>query len=115
MPNALFNKDAKSVAVKLNGYCASLAKVAPADGSDKAVVLAWAPYEADVTAWVKAGKDIGVTMVCSRRNMFGPLHLVPAIQGGYGPGSFTTGGDSWTNKYELIDSRIYGITVKEKE
>ena len=40
---------------------------------------------------------------------------VPAIQGGYGPGSFTTGGDSWTNKYELIDSRIYGITVKEKE
>ena len=115
MPNNIFNKDAKNISVELNGYCASLAKVAPADGSDKAIVLAWAPYEADVTAWVKAGKDIGVTMVCSRRNVFGPLHLVPAIQGGYGPGSFTTGGDSWTNKYELIDSRIYGITVKEKE
>ena len=114
IPNSTFNKNAESNLIELNGYCASLAKVAPADGSDKAAVLAWAPYEADVTEWVKAGKDIGVTMVCSRRNMFGPLHLVPAIQGSYGPAHFTTGGDSWTNKYELIDSRIYGITIKEK-
>ena len=114
IPNAAFNKDAERVSLKLNGYCASLAKVAAADDLQNAKVLAWAPYEADITDWVKAGKDIGVTMVCSRRNMFGPLHLVPAIQGAYGPGHFTTGGDSWTYRYELIDSKIYGITVKEK-
>ena len=115
IPNDRFNKNAESNVIELNGYCVSLAKVAPADSSDKAKILAWAPYEADVTQWVKEGKDIGVTMVCSRRNMFGPLHLVPAIQSAYGPPHFTTSGKSWTYKYELIDSRIYGITIKEKE
>ena len=115
MPNSLFNKDADNVSIELNGYTASLAKVAPVDESDKAIVLAWSPYEADITDWVKDGKDIGVTMVCSRRNVFGPLHVFPALQGAYGPPHFTTSGDSWKYSYELIDSKINGITIKENK
>lgn len=103
-----------NIVIEINGYCGSLAKVSPSGGKEQAVI-AWAPYEADITEWVKSGSDIDVTLVCSRRNVFGPLHQLPVRTGEYGPGNFTTGGANWTDDYALIDSTVYGITIKKQK
>jgi len=81
-----------------------------ADGMDE-VRLIWDPYEADVTEAVRAGKTIRVTVVGTRRNVFGPLHFAPVYSGAYGPGHFVTGGDAWTDDYALIDSGLGGIVL----
>ena len=75
-------------------------------------VLAWEPYEADITDEIKAGHDIEVTLVGTRRNTFGPLHLVPLYHGAYGPDHFVTGGSSWTDDYNLIPEHLGALTVK---
>ncbi len=75
-------------------------------------VLGWDPYEADVTAAVRAGAPIDVTVVGTRRNVFGPLHQVPRLDGAYGPGNFVTGGQGWTDDYSLLDSGLTGIVLK---
>ena len=116
IPNSVFaaSRSSDRICLKIDGYRGSLVKVAPVGDSEaKAQILAWEPYEADITEWVAAGRDIGVTLVCSRRNVFGPLHLVPAESSAYGPGHFVTGGNHWSDDYTLIDSAIYGMTVRE--
>lgn len=75
-------------------------------------VLGWEPYEADVTEAVRAGAPIDVTVVGTRRNVFGPLHQIPKLDGAYGPGNFTTGGKGWTDDYSLLDSGLTGIVLK---
>lgn len=104
------NKDAK--VIKIDNFCGSLVKVNGA-GCDKSqeVVIGWDPYMANIEKWLKDDKDIEVTLVCSRRNTYGPLHLVPPIQGAYGPGHWVTGGNSWSDDYVLIDSGIFGLSI----
>ena len=107
-------EDANKILLKIDGYRGSLVKVAPigAKQSCREEIAAWDPYEADITEWVKAGFDIGVTLVCSRRNVFGPLHLIPAEHGLYGPDHFTLSGEHWSDEYAFINSSIYGISIK---
>ncbi len=90
-------------------------KVITADGCVQ--VCGWDPYEADVTEAVKAGQSIDLCVVGTRKNVFGPLHQLPAIAGACGPGNFVTGGASWTDEYVLIDSGAKHIqfTVKTAE
>ena len=78
----------------------------------KTTVLAWEPYEADVTEAVRAGAPIDVTVVGTRRNVFGPLHQIPRLDGAYGPGNFVTAGDRWTDDYSLLDSGLTGLRFK---
>lgn len=78
----------------------------------KTTVLAWEPYEADVTEAVRAGAPIDVTVVGTRRNVFGPLHQIPRLAGNYGPGNFVTAGDGWTDDYSLLDSGLTGFLFK---
>lgn len=80
----------------------------------KTTVLAWEPYEADVTEAVRAGEPIDVTVVGTRRNVFGPLHQIPRLAGNYGPGNFVTSGDGWTDDYSLLDSGLTGIVFKKQ-
>lgn len=40
-------------------------------------------------------------MKLTRRNTFGPLHLVPMKSGAYGPGHWITGGRAFANDYQL--------------
>ncbi len=107
VPNGKFEqpKDGERVILKADKYAGGLVKVC-------GKVLAWEPYEADITDDIKAGKDIEVTLVGTRRNTFGPLHLVPLFHGAYGPGHFVTGGDSWTDDYNLIPEHLGALTVK---
>ena len=86
-----------------------------AEGEDGEQLLLWDPYEADVTDAVRAKQTIAVTVVGTRHNVFGPLHLVPAIQGAYDPGSFLTSGSEWSNDYVLTDSALCGVTFSVRK
>jgi len=92
--------------VQFTGGCAKVT------AAGKTTVLGWEPYEADVTEAVLAGADIDVTIVGTRRNVFGPLHESVKIASSYGPGNFVTTGDRWTDDYSLIDSGLRGIALK---
>ena len=83
-------------------------KVLTEDGAVQ--VCGWDPYKTDVTEAVKAGQSIDLCVVGTRKNVFGPLHQLPAIAGACGPGNFVTGGAAWTDEYVLIDSGAKSIT-----
>jgi len=68
--------------------------------------IAWEPYTADITEAVAQKLPLRITLVNSRRNSFGPLHIVPTIQGAYAPSSFLTTGDEWDDEYALIEAAI---------
>ena len=68
--------------------------------------IAWEPYTADITEAVRNQLPLRITLVNSRRNSFGPLHIVPVIQAAYGPEHFLTAGDKWSDDYSLIEAKI---------
>lgn len=69
----------------------------------------WEPYEMDVTDVIAQNEIIEVTVIASRRNAFGPLHLTPAHRDYYGPHSYLTEGEEWSDAYELLPNgmRLY--------
>ena len=81
----------------------------------KTTILGWEPYEADVTEAVRAGEPIDVTIVGTRRNLFGPLHELPKLPGLCAPISFVRTGEKWTDDYSLIDSGLKGILLKTEK
>jgi len=72
----------------------------------KARMIAWQPYQADVTEDVRANDSLLLDVVLTRRNTFGPLHLVPLRPGAYGPGHWTTGGQQWSDQYMLYPAGL---------
>ncbi|MDK1032721.1 MAG: hypothetical protein QGD94_11990, partial [Planctomycetia bacterium] len=91
------------------GTCA----VIRVDGKEVGTV-AWPPYEIDVTdalaacppkptdgtsrrRWV----DLGIEIISSRRNAFGPLHLPQGKRGGEGFRRFRAEGKRWAERYNL--------------
>lgn len=105
--------DGERILLSPQSFTGGLMKVR-ADGGEEQI-LAWDPYEADVTDAVREGRAIDVTVVGTRRNTFGPLHLVPVLHGAYGPGHFVTGGGSWNDDYQLLDSAMTGLVFKRVE
>ena len=101
---------ADRVLLSPTAFTGALVKVS-VEGEEEQLLL-WDPYTADVTEAVRAGKTIGVTVVGTRRNVFGPLHLVPAIHGAYGPGHFVTEGSAWSDDYAFVDSALCGIKLR---
>ena len=97
--------DRVTLSAKFTGGCF---KIITKDGTVQ--VCGWDPYEADVTEAVKAGQSIDLCVVGTRKNVFGPLHQLPAIAGACGPGNFVTGGAAWTDQYVLIDSGAKSVT-----
>ena len=69
------------------------------DGAEPQMI-AWQPYEADVTEHLVSGV-LDLELVLTRRNTFGPLHQIPLRAGAYGPGNFTTSGAAFSDAYML--------------
>ena len=111
---ALFRQpgEGERIILKADKFKGGLVKVVCGDDQQ---IVAWDPYEADITDAVKRGSEIKIVLVETRRNLFGPLHLVPAIHGAYGPGHFVTGGDMWTDDYNLIPAHLGTLTVEHKK
>lgn len=70
------------------------------------------PYEADITASVKAGCGIDLELVGSRRNTFGTLHMLPADHKGSSPGQYTTTGEDWTDDIAVPPVGIQKLFIK---
>jgi len=68
----------------------------------QAGIIAWQPHELDITDLVGEGENmIGVEVISSRRNSFGPLHQAEPEDHWTGPLQFITTGDRWTDAYNL--------------
>ena len=78
-------------------------------------IIAWEPYEVDITDAVNAKRDLNVTVLGTRKNTFGPLHVVPCVVHRCGHGSFTTEGDQWTDEYNLIEDGLREIRLTVKK
>ncbi len=105
-------KDGEKVFLSAD-FCGGAA-VVKAEGLSEQV-LAWEPYEADVTEAVKAGKDLSVTVLGTRKNTFGPLHTEPCVVHRCGHGSFATSGEEWTDRYNLIPDGLRSVTLTVKK
>ena len=78
--------------------------------------IPWPPYTTTIPPFAKPeggvseerahGGRLDVTVVLTRRNLFGPLHLVPKQQAAYGPGHWVTEGKNWSDDYQLYPSGL---------
>ncbi len=83
------------------------------DGLDEEVTLKWAPWEADITKAAQNGGTVRVTLVPTRRNTFGPLHVKPVRFGPCGPQHFTLTDEMWTDEYSLLENGIEKLILIE--
>lgn len=97
------DENAFEILVKIPDFCGANVTV---EFEDKKQVIAWEPYTATITEAVKKKSPIKITLVNTRRNSFGPLHIVPTIHGAYGPEHFLTEGSWWSDEYSFIESKI---------
>lgn len=81
-------------------------------------VLAWPPYEADITAFVNGQRSLrrslraanrawhsiklGIEILGHRRNSHGPLHHAQKWPTWTGPAEFVTIGNQWREDYQLV-------------
>lgn len=91
------------------------AAVRVTDGERLDEIIAWEPYEVDITDAVKTQRDLNITVLGTRKNTFGPLHVVPCVVHRCGHGSFTTEGDQWTDEYNLIEDGLREIKLTVKK
>lgn len=84
-------------------FAAACIKVRGADDGEE--MIAWQPYEADITQLIQ-NNGVVLEAVMTRRNTFGPLHEVPVSMPGYGPDNFITTGDRFSEGYMLIPSGL---------
>ena len=77
------------------------AAVRVTDGADLDEIIAWEPYEIDVTEAVRAQRDLEINLLGTRKNTFGPLHTRECVVHRCGHGSFTTEGEDWVDEYNL--------------
>ena len=76
-----------------------------------AQVIAWAPYESILQ---QMGDTVEVELVLTRRNTFGPLHLLPNRPQPIGPPHFITTGDRFSNDYQLFPAGLMDVPVLSK-
>lgn len=73
---------------------------------EKTDMIAFTPYMLDITSYAQGEDSFWLEVVLTRRNTFGPLHQLPARTGAYGPESFVTEGEKYTDKYVLLPSGL---------
>lgn len=75
-------------------------------GSDKQHILPWPPYTCDLDGLVDDDGQVCVEWVLTRRNTFGPLHLIPIDQPHIAPHHFRTEGAAWSDAHQLIPTGL---------
>ena len=100
------NSKANRVLIRVKSATGALVDVS--DGKEVKHIL-WEPYTADVTEAVRNGRTIYITLVNTRRNVFGPMHILPKECRICHPGSFTTTGSEWSDAYTFIDATLGNV------
>ena len=97
------NKDEK-VFIAFDRLDSACIKINP--GEEGESIIAWTPYEAEITQQVRENYKVNVEVILTRRNTFGPLHQIPIIAPSYGPDNFVTEGENFSINYMLVPSGI---------
>lgn len=75
-------------------------------------IIAWPPYEADITDLLISGTNrIGIEVVGHRRNSHGPHHLKHKWPTWTGPNSFRAIGEEWFEGYNLVPAGLMKASV----
>ncbi|WP_213649528.1 glycosyl hydrolase [Paenibacillus sp. J23TS9] len=69
-------------------------------------IIAWQPYETELIRKNGSFSQLQFDLILTRRNTFGPLHQLPLLTSSYGPGNWTTEGDSFTEGYVLLPTGL---------
>lgn len=64
-------------------------------------VLPWAPFTSALAGLSDAEGRVLAKFTLTRRNTFGPLHLIPMRQVVIDPQSFRSSGERWSDDYQL--------------
>lgn len=96
--------------IEFGEFYGALVKVSSKTVSE--TIIAWEPFDADVTEIVNLGEDIFITVVGNRKNVFGPLHHLPAECGACTPRDYVTEGDSWSDNYAFARNSLNTISIK---
>lgn len=75
-------------------------------------VIPWKPFESALDGLVDDRGRVIVEWVLTRRNTFGPLHLVPVKQDSIGPRSFRSQGEGWADYHQLIPVGLQDVFVQ---
>ncbi|MEI7901930.1 MAG: hypothetical protein WCK89_16885 [bacterium] len=97
------------VFVQTPKFSASCITVGKSAGSQR--MIAWQPYEVDVSDLCKSRETLDLHVVVTRRNTFGPVHELPLKQGAYHPGSFHSGGPNWSEGYAVYPAGLLDAPV----
>ncbi|WP_130860634.1 glycosyl hydrolase [Gracilibacillus phocaeensis] len=81
----------------------------------KTDMIAWQPYNANITDEVRDRDNIDIEVILTRRNTFGPLHLNPVHSIAYGPEHFITEGEAFSDDYMLIPSGLLAKPQLKKQ
>ena len=95
------------VFLSVPGFKGACVQVRTPDGKPR--MIAWPPYETEITDWVKSGKPMELEVILTRRNTFGPLHQVPLDAPAYGPGNWVTEGAGFTDNYMLYPTGLLQV------
>lgn len=71
-------------------------------------MIAWQPYQTEISDMANREEEILLHVVLTRRNTFGPLHQLPLRPWAYGPFSFVSEGEAFSENYTLIPSGLLG-------
>ncbi|MDG0813854.1 glycosyl hydrolase [Cohnella rhizosphaerae] len=91
--------------ISLPAFGGAFARVRSVDGTQQ-TMMAWQPYEADIEAIAGDAGAIELETMLTRRNTFGPLHMVPVLAPAYAPFSFVTEGEAFSSGYALLPSGL---------
>ena len=97
------DKSARRVKLRVPHAVGALTVV---DDGERVQRLFCEPFEADVTDAVRAGRALKLTLVNTRRNVFGPMHVLPAECRICGPEHFVTTGDRWSDAYTFVPAGL---------
>lgn len=94
--------EGKRLFVRIPAYSGTAVRIL-IDG-EEAGMLAWPPYELDITQFLPETREceLGIQILGHRRNSHGPLHLADPAPTWTGAGQFVTQGDQWTDAYHLV-------------
>ncbi len=101
----------EEVLVRLPSFEGATAKVSAAGSPE--TLIPWRPYEAKVTEMLNGTDALDITIVLTRRNTFGPLHLVPIRSPHYGPRHWITEGDRFSMDYQLYPAGLLESPIIE--
>jgi len=105
LPLAGLSRQAAHYRLELGQFGGAAAAVRVSENAAP-IMVAWPPYEADLPDLSCETEEVLCDIWLTRRNTFGPLHLLPREQPHIGPMSFRSKDSEFTEDYVLIPSGL---------